>query len=59
VAFGIGLLEKFAALGGGRDGIEDAGVGDACLGVVGDKLISVGGDANARIASSLHRSLSV
>ena len=60
VAFGIGLLEELAALGGGRDGIKDAGVGDARLGVVGDQLVSVGGNPNAGIASSSrHKSLSV
>jgi hypothetical protein len=52
VALGIGLLEELAALGGGGDGIEHAGVGDARLGVVGDELVSVCGDANAWIASS-------
>ena len=51
MALGIGLLEELAALGGGRDGIEDAGVGDARLGVVGDELISVGGDPDSGIAS--------
>jgi hypothetical protein len=60
VALGIGLLEEFAALGGRRNGIEDAGVGDARLGVVGDKLISIGGNPNAWITSSnSHESLSI
>ena len=60
VPFGIGLLEEFAALGGRRDGIKDAGVGDARLRVVGDQLISVCGNTNARIASrSFHDSLSL
>jgi hypothetical protein len=60
VALGIGLLEELAALGGRRDGIKDAGVGDACLGVVGDELISICSNANAGIASSFsHKTLSV
>ena len=59
VALGIGLLEELAALGGGGDGIEHAGVGDARLGVVGDELVSVGGKTNAWITrSSGHKSLS-
>ena len=51
VALGIGLLEELAAFGGRRNGIENAGVGDAGLGVVGDELVSVGGDPDAGIAS--------
>jgi hypothetical protein len=58
VALGIGLLEELAALGGGGDGIKDAGVGDARLGVVGDELISVCRDTNAWLTSgSFHVSL--
>jgi hypothetical protein len=60
VALGIGLLEELAALGGGSDGIEDAGVGDPRFGVVRNELISVSGDANARITRwNRHKSLSV
>ena len=60
VAFGIGLLEEFAALGGGGDGIEHAGVGDAGLSMVGDELVSVCRNANAWITrGSGHKSLSV
>jgi hypothetical protein len=60
VPLGVGLLEQLAALGGGRDGIEDAGVGDAGLGVVGDELVSVCRNANAWITrGSGHKSLSV
>ncbi len=59
VALGIGLLEELAALGGGGDGIEHAGVGDAGLGVVRDELVSVCGDTNAWITRSSHKSLSV
>ena len=58
VAFGIGLLEELAAFSGRRDGIENAGVGDARLSVVADELISVGGNADAWIAS-FHRSLTL
>ena len=60
VAFGVGLLEQLATLSGGGDGVKHAGVGDARLGVVGDKLVSVCCDANAGIASSYcHKTLSV
>ena len=60
VPFGIGLLEEFAPLGGGGDGIKDAGVGDAGLGVVRDELVSVCRDTNAWITrGSGHKSLSV
>ena len=60
VALGIGLLEKLTAFGGGSDGIKDAGVGDAGLGVVGDELVSVCRNTNAWITrSSSHKSLSV
>ena len=34
MAFGISLLEELAALRGRRDGVENAGVGDAGLGVI-------------------------
>ena len=59
VALGIGLLEELAAFGGRGDGVKHAGVGDAGLGVVGDKLISVCGNTNAWITrSNRHESLS-
>ena len=51
VALSIGLLEELAAFGGRRNGIENAGIGDAGLGVVRDELVSVGGNSNAGIAS--------
>jgi hypothetical protein len=47
VAFGIGLLEELAALRRRRNGIEDTGVGDARLGVVGNELISICSNPNA------------
>ena len=60
VALSISLLEQFAALCGRRNRIEHAGVGNSRLGVVRDQLVSVGCDANARIASSnCHESLSM
>ena len=60
VALSIGLLEELAAFGGRRDGIKNAGIGDARLSVVRDKLVSVGGNSNAGVASSFcHESLSV
>ncbi len=52
VAFGIGLLEEFAALGGRGDGIKNAGIGNARLGVIGDELVSVCGNPNSWITSS-------
>ena len=59
MAFGVGLLEEFAALGGGGDGIKHAGVGDTRLSVVGDELVSVCRNTNAWITrSSGHESLS-
>jgi hypothetical protein len=58
VAFGIGLLKQLAALGGGGDGVEHAGVGDTRLGVVRDELVSVCGNTNAWITRSGHKSLS-
>ena len=57
VALGIGLLEELAALGGRRNGIENAGIGDARLGVIRDQLVSVGGDPNAGIASSFRHNV--
>ena len=57
LAFGERLLVELAAFGRGRDGVEDAGVGDAGFGVVGNELVAVGGDANAgvtRPGSSSH-----
>ncbi len=59
VAFGIGLLKELAALRGRRDRIKNAGVGDARLGVIRDKLVSIGGNPNAGKASSSHEFLSV
>ena len=56
VTFGIGLLEELAAFSGRRDGIENAGVGDARFSVIADELVAVGGNADAWVAS-LHRSL--
>ena len=54
----IRLLVELAAFGRRRDRIEDAGVGDARFGVVGDELVSVGGDPNPGIASGFrHMSL--
>ncbi len=47
----VGLLEELATFSGGGDGVEHAGVGDARLGVVGDELVSVGGDPDSGIAS--------
>jgi hypothetical protein len=46
--FGEGLLEELAALRGRRDGVEDPGIREARLGVVGDELVAVRGDTNAR-----------
>ena len=51
IALSIGLLEELAAFGGRRNGIENAGIGDAGLGVVRDELVSVGCNSNAGIAS--------
>ena len=50
LALGERLLVQLAAFGRGRDRIEDAGVGDARFGVVGDELVAVGGDANPGVA---------
>ena len=58
VEFALGecLLIQLAALGGRRDGIEDAGVGDTGLGVVGNQLVAVGGDADpGKTRSVLHQ----
>ena len=52
IALSIGLLEELAAFGGRRDGIENAGVGDARLSMIRDELVSVGGDPDSGIASS-------
>ena len=52
VAFGIGLLEELAALSGRGDGIKNAGIGNARLGVIGDELVSVCGDPDSWITSS-------
>ena len=46
---GIGALVNFAALGGRRDGVEDAALGDARLDVFGHEEIAVAGDADAGI----------
>jgi hypothetical protein len=51
VSLGVGLLEELAAFCRWGDRVEHAGVGDARLGVVGDELISVGGDPDSGIAS--------
>jgi len=60
VSFGVGLLEELATLGGGRDGIEHAGVGNARLGVVGDELIAVCSNSDAWITRrNRHITLSV
>ena len=48
-ARGIGALVNFAAFGGGRDGVEDAALGDAGLDVFGHQEIAVAGDADAGI----------
>ncbi|MBV6516708.1 MAG: hypothetical protein HPKKFMNG_02396 [Planctomycetes bacterium] len=47
LSFGPGKLVILAHLGAGRDGVEHAGIGDARLGVVGNQLVAVGGEANA------------
>jgi hypothetical protein len=52
VAFSVGLLEELAAFSGRGDWVKHAGIGDARLSVVRDKLISVCGDTNAWIARS-------
>ena len=57
VALGVGLLEELAAFGGRRNGIENAGIGDAGLGVVRDELVSVGCNSNAGIASGFRHSV--
>ena len=60
MAFGIGLLKEFTALGRGSDGVENSRVGDARLGVIRDELVSVCRNSNAWITSSSgHKSLSV
>jgi hypothetical protein len=60
MAFGIGLLKEFTALGRGRDWVENSGVGNARLSVIGDELISVGSNADSRITrSNRHSTLSV
>src|ERR1700733_10397101 len=57
---GVGLLEQLAAFCRRRNGIEHAGVGDARLRVVGDKLVSICRNTNAWITrGSGHKSLSV
>ena len=59
-AFSEGLLVEFAPFGGGRDRVENASIGDACFGVVGDELVAVCGDPYPRIArSGGHKSLRV
>ena len=57
MALSIGLLEELAALGGRRNGIENAGIGDARLRVVRDELVSVGGNSNAGITSGFRHSV--
>ena len=47
IAFGIGLLEKFATLGRWRDRVENTGIRNPCLSVVSDQLIAVSGDAES------------
>src|SRR5262249_55235859 len=54
MAFGECLLIQFAAFGGRRDGIEDAGVRDARFGMVRDELVAVGGHPNPGKARLKH-----
>ena len=49
LALGERLLVELAAFRRRRDGIEDAGVGDAGFGVVGDELVAVGRNTNAGV----------
>jgi hypothetical protein len=52
------LLIEFAQLSRGCNGIENARVRDPGFGVIGDKLIAVGGDPDSGIGrSSGHNSL--
>ena len=51
-ALRVGLLVNFAALGGRRDGIKDAALGDARLDVLRDELVAVAGDADAGVFGS-------
>jgi len=53
LALGVRLLKELAAFRGRRDGIEDAAVGDPRFRVVGDELVAVGRDPNARIPRSV------
>ena len=48
-SFGERLLIEFAAFGRRRDRVKHAGVGDPSFGVIGNQLVSVGGDANPRV----------
>ena len=48
-ALGVGLLVDLAALGRGRDRVEDAAFGDAHFDVLGDELVAVAGDGDAGV----------
>ena len=50
VAFRVCLLEKLTTLGRGRNRVEHTGIGDAGFRVIGNELVAVGGDPNAREA---------
>src|SRR5262245_12948892 len=54
LALGERLLVELAGFRRRRDGVEDAGVRDAGLGVIGNELVPVGSDANAGVARPGH-----
>ena len=49
LALGVGLLVHLSHFGRRGDGVEDSPIRDARLGIVGNQLIAVGGDALAGI----------
>jgi hypothetical protein len=57
VAFGIGLLEELTAFGGRRDGVKHTGICNAGFSVVGNQLVTVRGNADARKTRSYSHSI--
>jgi len=47
---GVGKLIILPHLGGGCDGIKHAAIGDTGFGVIGNQMVAVGGDSDAKIA---------
>jgi hypothetical protein len=54
MTLGVCLLKQLSALGRWSNWIEHAGVGDPRLGMVGNKLVAVRGNSNARKTRCCH-----